>query len=180
LPPGSATKRILPPLPALAKLSRTLPRPKEGLVIDLWLAIAHHLIVFTLVAILAVEIALIRPGITADQVVRLRSIDGFYGSLAGLILFVGILRVMYGARGQEFYSENPVFWMKMGAFALVGLISIQPTIKIYGWWQQAKGGASFSAPEEEIMRVRKFLKAEAAVFTTIPAFAAAAARGIGL
>jgi putative membrane protein len=149
-------------------------------VIDLWLAIAHHLVVFMLVAILAVQIALIRPGITADQVVRLRTLDGFYGSLVGLILFVGILRVMYGARGQEFYSENPVFWMKMAAFALVGLISIQPTVKIYGWWQQARGGAFFSAPDEEIMRVQKFLKAEAAVFVTIPAFAVAAAHGIGL
>jgi putative membrane protein len=149
-------------------------------VIELWLAIAHHLIVFMLVAILAVQIALIRPGITAEQVVGLRTIDGFYGSLVGLILFVGILRVMYGARGQEFYAENPVFWMKMAAFALVGLISVQPTVRIYGWWQQARGGAFFAAPEEEIMRVRKFLKAEAAVFVTIPAFAAAAARGIGL
>ena len=116
--------------------------------IDLWLAIAHHLIVFMLVAILAVQIALIRPGITAEQVVRLRTIDGFYGSLAGLILFFGILRVMYGARGQEFYAENPVFWMKMAAFALVGLISIQPTVRIYGWWQQARGGAFFSAPRK--------------------------------
>jgi putative membrane protein len=149
-------------------------------VLDLWLAVAHHLIVFTLVALLAVQFALIRPGITAEQVVRLRTLDGFYGSLAGLILFVGILRVMYGSRGQEFYSENPVFWMKMAAFALVGLISIQPTVKIYSWWQQAKGGSFFSAPEEEIMRVRTFLKAEAAVFATIPAFAAAAAQGIGL
>ena len=148
--------------------------------IDLWLAIAHHLVVFMLVAILAIQFALIRPGITAEQVVRLRRIDGFYGSLAGLILFIGILRVSYGARGQEFYSENPVFWMKMAAFAAVGLISIQPTLKIYSWWQQAKGGAFFSAPADEIARVRTFLKAEAAVFATIPAFAAAAARGVGL
>lgn len=148
--------------------------------LDLWLTIAHHLIVFIMVAILATEIALVRPGITAEQVVRLRTLDGFYGSLIGLILFVGILLVMYGARGQAFYSQNPVFWMKMAAFALVGLISVLPTVKIYSWWQQAKGGAFFSAPDEEIMRVRKFLTAEAAVFATIPAFAAAAARGIGL
>ncbi len=148
--------------------------------IDLWLAIAHHLVVFTLVAILAIQIALVRPGITAEEVIRLRRLDGFYGSLAGLILFIGILRVTFGARGQEFYSENPVFWMKMAAFALVGLISIQPTVKIYSWWQQAKGGGFFSAPEDEIARVRQFLKAEAIVFVTIPAFAAAAARGVGL
>ncbi len=148
--------------------------------IDLWLAIAHHLVVFTLVAMLAVQLALVRPGMTAEQVMRLRRLDGFYGSLAGLILFIGIMRVSYGTRGQEFYSGNPVFWMKMGAFAAVGILSVQPTLRIYAWWQQARGGAFFSAPAEEVARVRQFLKAEAVVFATIPAFAAAAARGVGL
>ena len=148
--------------------------------IDLWLAIAHHLAAFALAAILAVQIALVRPGITPEQVVRLRRLDGFYGSLAGLILLIGILRVTNGPKGQEFFTESPAFWMKMAAFAAVGLLSVQPTIRIYYWWQQAKGGGFFSADPDEIARVRKFLKAEAAIFVTIPVFAAAAARGIGL
>jgi putative membrane protein len=148
--------------------------------IDLWLAIGHHLAAFGLAAILAIEFALVRPGITAEQVVRLRRLDGFYGSLAGLILLIGILRVTEGAKGQEFYTENPVFWMKMAAFALVAALSVQPTIRIYYWWQQAKGGGFFSAPPDEVAKVRTFLKAEAAIFATIPGFAAAMARGVGL
>jgi putative membrane protein len=147
---------------------------------DLWLAIAHHLAAFGLAAILAVNFVLVRPGITPEQVARLRRLDSIYGSLAGLILIIGILRVTHGSRGQEFYTDNPIFWMKMAAFAALAALSVQPTIRIYHWWQQTKGGGFFSAPAEEIARVRTFLKAQAAVFLTIPGFAAAMARGLGL
>jgi putative membrane protein len=146
---------------------------------DLWLTIAHHLAFLALAAILAVEIALIRPGITAEEIVRVRRLDGIFGSLIGGILLVGILMVTKGPRGQNFYTDNPVFWMKMAAFAAVALVSVLPTIRIYYWWQEARGGSFFSAPPEEIARVRLFLKIEAAFFITIPAFAAAVALGVG-
>ena len=148
--------------------------------IELLLTIAHFLAIFAMVAILATEIAIIRPGMTAEQVVRIRRLDGFYGSLIALILFVGVLQVSYGEKGQDFYTDNPVFWMKMVAYAAVGILSIQPTIRIYYWWQQARGGSFFSAPDEEVARVRRFLRMEAAAFATIPVFAVAAANGIGL
>jgi len=147
---------------------------------NIFLATGHFLAAFAMVAILAVEMTLIRPGITSEQVVRVRRLDGFYGSLIGLILFIGILQVSTGTKGQDFYTDNPVFWLKMAAFALVGILSIPPTIRIYYWWQQARGGAFFSAPEEEVAKVRLFLKLEAAVFATIPGFAVAAASGVGL
>lgn len=147
---------------------------------ELLLTIAHFLVVFAMVAILAVEIALVRPGITAEQVVRIRRLDGFYGSFIALILFIGVLQVSYGQKGQEFYTGNPVFWMKMVAFAAVGILSLQPTIRIYDWWQQAKGGSFFSAPPDEVARVQRFLRVEAIIFATIPFFAVAAADGIGL
>lgn len=145
---------------------------------DLLLSIVHFLAAFAMVAILATEIALVRPGINAEQVVRIRRLDGFYGSLIGLILFVGVLQVSYGAKGQEFYTGNPIFWMKMTAFAAVGILSVQPTIRIYYWWQEARGGSFFSAPEEEVARVRRFLRLEAYAFALIPAFAVLVAFGV--
>ena len=144
---------------------------------DILLSIAHFLAAFAMAAILATEIALVRPGITAEEIVRIRRLDGFYGSLIGLILFVGVLQVSYGAKGQDFYTNNPMFWMKMAAFAAVGLLSVQPTIRIYYWWQEARGGGFFSAPEEEIAKVRRFLRLEAIAFALIPAFSVFAAIG---
>ena len=147
---------------------------------ELLLAIAHHFVVLAMAAILVVEIMLIRPQISAHQVIKLRQLDGIYGSFIALILFIGFLRISYGDKGQEFYTGNPLFWMKIVAFAAVGLISVQPSIRIYYWWQQARGGSFFSAPPDEVARVRLFLWIEAAVFVTIPFFAVAAARGFGL
>lgn len=148
--------------------------------VDPLLSILHFLAAFAMVAILATEIALVRPGITAEQVVRIRRLDGFYGSLIGLILFVGVLQVSYGEKGQHFYTGNPIFWMKMVAFAGVGLLSVQPTIRIYYWWQEARGGSFFSAPDDEIARVRRFLRLEAVAYALVVACAVFAAYGVDL
>jgi putative membrane protein len=145
---------------------------------DLLLSIIHFLAAFAMVAILATEIALVRPGITAEQVVRIRRLDGFYGSLIGLILFAGVLQVSYGEKGQEFYTDNPIFWMKMAAFAAVGVLSVQPTLRIYYWWLEARGGSFFSAPEEEIAKVRRFLRMETYALALVAVSAVFAARGV--
>jgi putative membrane protein len=146
---------------------------------EIWLVIAHHLAFLGLAAILAVEIAVIRPGMTAEEVVRIRRLDGIFGMLLGAVLFVGIVMVSNSPKGQDFYTDNPIFWMKMGAFAAMALLSVMPTIRIYYWWQEARGGA-FSASNEDIGRVRLLLRAEAAFFIAIPVFAAFVARGVGL
>lgn len=148
--------------------------------IDLLLSIVHFLAAFAMVAILATELALVHPGITAEQVVRIRRLDGFYGSLIGLILFAGVLQVSYGEQGQDYYTDNPIFWMKMVAFAAIGLLSVQPTIRIYYWWQEARGGSFFSAPDEEIARVRRFLRLQAIAYTAVVVLAVFAATGAEL
>ena len=51
--------------------------------------------------------------------------------LAMLIIVVGVGRVLFGLKGWEFYVYNWAFWAKMAAFALVGLLSIQPTIRLH-------------------------------------------------
>ena len=49
---------------------------------DLILAIAHHLAVFTLVAIFAAEFALLRPGLEGKRLTQLGSLDRAYGATA--------------------------------------------------------------------------------------------------
>ena len=83
---------------------------------DLLLAIAHHLLFFALIAILAAETVLVRPGLAGDTLKRLGRLDAAYGGLAGLILIVGFCRVFFGLKGWEFYIYNWVFWAKIAAF----------------------------------------------------------------
>jgi putative membrane protein len=138
------------------------------------LAIAHHLAVFVLVAIFAAEFALLRPGIEGKRLTQLSKIDGAYGAVAGLVIIVGIIRVIFGGAGWEYYAGNWVFWAKMLAFLGVGLLSIPPTLAIIRW---RKSGTAPS--NSDVNTARRFLYLEAALLLFIPAFAAAMARGYG-
>jgi Predicted membrane protein len=149
-------------------------------VTDLLLAIAHHLLVFTLAAILAAELAIIRPGLSGASLRRLGVVDLHYGLIATLILIVGFARVYMGVKGPEAYLGNWAFWAKIGAFVLVGLLSAMPTVRILQWRKLARADSGFALPEAEVKAVRPFLIAEAVVFAFIPVFAAMMARGYGL
>jgi len=143
-------------------------------VLDLQLAIAHHLIIFALFGILAIELVLVRRGLTLETVSRIARFDIWYGALAGAIVVVGFSRAIFAAKGWAYYSHNAFFWAKIATFALVAILSVPPTIR-YIMWQRA--GATPS--EGEVKRVQLFLYAELVLFAFLPIFAAAMARGYG-
>lgn len=148
--------------------------------IDFFIASVHHLIVFGIAAVLAAELALMRPAAMSPHTVRLLGrFDAAYGLLAIAILFAGFARVWKGAKGADFYLDNPVFWAKIAAFGVVGVLSIRPTLRIAAWQKLLKADANFVPPLEEIQRLRRILLVEVHVFGVIPVLAAAMARGIG-
>lgn len=67
----------------------------------------------------------------------------------------------------------------MAAFAIVGLLSIIPTVRFISWNGQASANPSFAVPASELASVKTYVRAEALVFLLIPVFAAAMARGYG-
>ncbi|WP_240231275.1 DUF2214 family protein [Devosia lacusdianchii] len=148
--------------------------------IDLLLAIAHHLAVFTLVGILAAEFALLRPGLAGGRITQLARIDAAYGGVATLVILVGVLRVIFGASGWEYYVANYAFWAKMVAFLVMGLLTIQPTIAIRRWAKAGRGEAGYAPPAGEIAASRRFIHLQAGILVLIPIFAAAMARGYGV
>lgn len=146
---------------------------------DLVLAILHHLLVFSIFAIFAVQMALIRPGLDGATVKRLARIDGAYGGIALAVLVVGFARAVLGLKGWAYYGTYWVFWAKVGAFILVGLLSIQPTMRIQRWRRAAEANAAYAVPPGEIAAVRVWLMREGAVLLLIPILAAMMARGVG-
>ncbi|KQZ14568.1 hypothetical protein ASD44_11160 [Mesorhizobium sp. Root554] len=147
---------------------------------ELILAILHHLLVFSLAGIIAAEFVLIRNEMTASTIRRLARIDRHYGMIAALVIVVGIGRVVWGLKGWEFYIYNWVFWAKMIAFLVVGLLSIGPTMRFISWNNQAGQNPAFAVPAAELASVKSYIRAQAAIFLLIPIFAAAMARGYGL
>jgi putative membrane protein len=147
---------------------------------DLSLAIVHHLLVFLLAGVLAFEVGVIRPSMKSEDILRVSRVDNWYGILAAAIVVVGFSRAIYAAKGWAYYAANGFFWAKIAAFAVVGLLSIMPTIQIIRWRRARKADAAFLPAGPAIAGVRRFLWAEVAFFALIPAFAAAMARGYGV
>ena len=142
--------------------------------LDLGLAILHHLLVFGLVAMLMAERVMVRAP-TVD-VRRLARLDGGFGATAGLILIVGACRVVWGGKGWSFYESNPFFWAKVATFVIIGLVSIAPTIRFIAWLRALKADPAFQPDEADRRKVRAALGVEALLLIPLLAFAAAMAR----
>jgi putative membrane protein len=147
---------------------------------DLLLAFAHHALVFSLVALLAAELAIVARPLAGGGIRLLSALDGAYGATAGLIIAVGFGRVFLGAKGAAFFLHNPVFWAKLAFFLAVGLVSAVPTMRFMRWKRAARSDAGYAPAPADVASVRRWMLAELALFVPIPLLAAAMARGVGL
>ncbi len=143
---------------------------------DLVLAAFHHLLVFGLVSMLVAQSVLLRGGMSGEVLARLGSIDRCYGVTALLLLVAGALRVFHGVKGEEFYLHNPWFHAKIGAFVLVGLVSVWPTLRFVRWRKALAADAAFLPGEGEVARLRRIVRFELGLVAVIFACAAAMAR----
>lgn len=141
---------------------------------DLALAVAHHLLVFGLAIMLAMELAYLR----ADPVPlkRLSGLDAGYGAVAVLVLIVGVARIVWGAKGWSAYADNPFFWAKIATFTVIGLLSILPTLRFFQWGRAAKADPGFHPPAADVARVATLVRIEVLLLLPLVGFAAAMAR----
>jgi putative membrane protein len=142
--------------------------------LDLGLAIVHHITVFGLVALLAMEGVMLKDATINPA--RLTRVDAGYGLVAGLAVVIGICRVIWGGKGWAFYEANPFFWAKMGLFVLMALVSIGPTLLFIRWRRAAAGAEAFTPPAPEMKRVRTWIRLEALLLIPLLGCAAAMAR----
>ncbi|WP_396592940.1 DUF2214 family protein [Brevundimonas sp. R86498] len=142
--------------------------------LDLVLAIAHHLLVFGLAIMLAMELAYLR----ADPVPlkRLSGLDAGYGAVAVLVLVVGVARIVWGAKGWAAYADNPFFWAKIATFTVIGLLSILPTVRFVQWGRAAKADPAFHPPAAALAGVATVVRIEVLLLLPLVGFAAAMAR----
>jgi len=145
-----------------------------------FMAFLHHLMAFTLVACVVYEFIAYRKGLTIEEARRIQRADLIYGISAGLLLVVGLLRVYFFEKGPAFYSNNPFFWVKMNAFLVVGLLSIDPTIRYLRWNKILKENKAPEITDREYKRTRLLLTLEVMGLAVILFAAALMARGIGM
>jgi putative membrane protein len=143
------------------------------------MAFLHHAAAFTLVAALAVEVALFKPPLTLTQAYRLLRTDMIFGASAGVLLVVGLLRVTYFEKGPAYYWHDVFFLIKFGAFLIAALISIYPTVTFLSWNRGLRAGAAPEVPPRQTRYVRMCLMLELTAILIILLCAALMARGFG-
>lgn len=143
-------------------------------------AFLHHLAAFAVAACLFYEFMAFDRHLTVREARRIQRADLIYGLAAGVVLFIGLLRVFFFAKGAGFYAISPFFWVKMAAFVGVALLSIYPTIRFIGWNKALKEDQAPEIAATEFIRIRRLLRLEMVGLVFILLAAPLMARGIGL
>ena len=142
-------------------------------------AFLHHLAAFTLVAGLAVEFILIRGELTVRTARKLQLVDMVFGTSSGVVLAVGLFRVFYFEKGASYYFHSAPFIAKLSLFAIVGLLSIYPTIEFLSWGKSLKQGQLPALTDRKIASIRSVIHWELAGVVLIILCAAIMAKGVG-
>jgi len=142
-------------------------------------AFLHHLAAFGIVAALVAEYALLKSPLTARSARQVQVADLAYGIAAGVVLAVGFFRVFYFEKGSAYYFHSAPFIAKVTLFALVGLVSIYPTVEFLSWGRGLREGRIPSLPQQKLQRLRTIILWELAGLVLMILCAALMARGIG-
>lgn len=148
--------------------------------LDLVLAILHHILAFGLVAMLMAESVLVKPGMTGATARRVAGLDAGYGGASVLLIIVGFARVFMAAKGWDYYQANVWFWAKVVTFLGVGLLSVPPTLRYIKWRKAFTADARWTPGDAEIPAVRRWIGLQVIGIALIIVFAATMARYQGL
>ena len=143
-------------------------------------AFLHHVAAFTLFAALVLELVLIRDDLTVGTARRLQVADMVFGISAGVLIVVGLLRVLYFEKGATYYFHTWTFIAKLTLFVVIGLVSIIPTREFLSWRKAMKQGQAPSVSAEKLRSLRSIVHLELVGVVAIILMAALMAKGIGL
>jgi putative membrane protein len=123
-----------------------------------------------------------RPG--SDKNEELKSAlmaDNFWGLAALLWILTGLLRVFGGVeKTPDFYLHNPLFFLKMGLFALVFALELFPMITLLQWRLRLRKGVKVLAAKDKMGILVRLNDLEVLLVVLLPFVAAAMARGLWL
>jgi putative membrane protein len=143
-------------------------------------AYLHYLGFMGAFAALVVEGLTLHKDLNVEQAWRVVWADAIYGLSATVILITGILRVIYFGKGTAYYLHNPVFYTKIGVFAVVSLLSLYPTFCFISWIKQLQQGESPRLSVSQVNRLSWLIRSELLGLTLMPLLAAMLARGMGM
>ena len=143
-------------------------------------AYIHYLGIILCFGSLMYERIFLKINLTKSEAISIILADVIYG-IAGLaILITGILRVKYYGQGGDFYTSNPIFWVKVSLYIFIGLLSLYPTTTYVLWAIPLSKNKLPVISENLVKRFKLIITTELVGFAVIPLFATLMSRGIGL
>jgi putative membrane protein len=142
-------------------------------------AYGHYLSVIAMASILMYERISIKPNMSIEAEKQLGIADGAYGIFGGLLAYSGYLRLSF-EKGWEFYSHEPIFWLKILFLGVYGASSFFNTaIIIKRTVGIAQDPETFQPMSEKLAaRMIQLCNAQATALALIPLTATFMARGI--
>lgn len=142
---------------------------------EIFLRYIHFISIFAIVGSLVSEHMLLKKTLTRAEIGKLSRIDAVYGIAALTLLTVGLTLWLGGySKPSVYYTKNWIFHTKITLFALVGILSIYPTVFFI---KNRKGDPT------EVITIPKpvfwMLRLELLLVFIIPLLAGLMARGIG-
>jgi putative membrane protein len=147
--------------------------------LDAILAYLHYIAIFALFGFLVTEAVAFRMNLDEKMIRLLGRIDLGYFGAAMAALATGLLRLVFGAKGPDFYLDAWPIYVKIGLFLAIALISVSPTLTFIKWRRALDHDPNWQVPEEERLKVRRFVMIELHLAALIPLFAVIMARGLG-
>lgn len=168
---------------AVLSTALTVPLPATiptGVLPSALVAYVHYLSFMLCFGALVLERRLIRANPDRSVATWMVITDVVYGIAALALLLSGIARVLYFGQGSSFYTENPLFWWKVGLYLSVGALSLYPTVTYILWALPLRKGELPEVSEALATRLSWILNIELVGFASIPLLATLMARGVGL
>jgi len=147
--------------------------------LDAILAYLHFTAVFLLFSFMVVETMMMRGGLDATAVRVLGRVDIWFFGSAIAALVTGFLRLVYGAKGPDFYLASWPIYVKVALFLAVGIISVWPTLRFIRWRRMFERDPAWKVPDDERRLVRRLIMVEVHLAALIPLVAVIMSRGLG-
>ena len=143
-------------------------------------AYAHYLSLLVITGSIMTERLTVKPSMTIEEEKRLGYADITVGAAGVALLVSGYYRATQYGKGWDFYSHEPIFWLKMSFLGIFGGLSLFPTILIIQRTVQIQQKGSIEPMSEKLAsRMTSVLNAELTALAFIPLTATFMSRGVG-
>ena len=146
---------------------------------DALVAYGHYLAMMALFSALLGEHLLLSGSIDKDRARQLVITDRVYLGSAALVLVTGLARLGYFGKGGAFYVGSWLFFVKIGLFVLLVLLSIYPKMQLRALRSAVRSGNPPAISAEMRQRLKTIVMAELGIVTLIPLVAVLMGRGFG-